>query len=208
MFNNKQFAGLVAGVALATLSTGALASGTGHVCPQPSMCEPHFYVGAGLGYGDLHWDNTNVAGASYRDGTFVPNVYAGYALNDYAAIQGGFTYFTDGRISVAGANTNVRTYALDLVGRINVPVPMADGFKLFAVAGVSYLNSRFSNTNPGGNQTRSHFGVTYGAGGSYRVMDNVDIVAKWQRFAGNGRFGTDYQPFADSFTVGGEYHFS
>ena len=211
MFNKNVLLGTVAGAAIAFASIG-YADGISHVCPHHSIGEPHFYVGAGIGYGDAHLDNASSLGFNVKDGTMSANIYAGYAFNDFIAAQLGYTYFNNGRLTVGPTSATVNTYAIDFVGRLTVPVPYFTPLKAFALLGVSYLNESTDRAVgirpviPAGQD--GHFGVSYGAGLSYRIVNHLDLIAKWQRFSGEGMNNNFYSPIADSFTIGGEYHFA
>ena len=199
-------------LALAGLFTAplALADGVSHACPPEDMGTHHFYAGVLFGYGDTHWgDNGTLRTDS---SAFVPKGYVGFSWNKYLAAQAGFTYFTDSIVRGPGLfRGEFRNYAVDAVARLTVPFLTFEGVHAFGVLGVAYTHAqaaiRLLNVpTTFGNFNRTHFGVTYGAGLSYKMFSNVNLILQWQRYPGQGRVGNDFQPYMDSVSLGAEFH--
>lgn len=153
------------------------------------------YIGAQLGLGDNRWYdeyNPSVAGG----------VNAGYDFNQYIAAELGYNYLGD-------------TQAVDLVGKIHVPV--IDNFGLFAKTGVGYLR------RTGGYSSAGNVNLVYGFGGDYKITPHLITDVSFTRFNGNSKesfnylnnyFNTyslsykNYLPNADLYAVGLTYKFN
>lgn len=225
----------VALAALGLSSTAALAS------VNSTSSNPNVYVGLQAGYGDTNWSDTDVAynqntqfGLKSKDGVFAGRIFTGYNFNQYLAVEGGYTYFGNTKTTltvpatVASNNANIlpltsgtvdgtittKTYGLDLVGRINVPV--TDGFGLYAKAGPGYLHSSLSGM--GASTTSKNVDLVFGGGADYQIGQNLVADVSFTRFNGNhnlsdfsklasGKSG-GYQPNADLYAVGLAYKFN
>ena len=211
MLNKKLILGTVAGAVLA-FTTGSFASGVAHACPPVDHGQPHFYFGAGAGYGNQHWNNQyNSAVMDAHPNAFAGQVFGGYAFNNFLSVQGDATLLTHTSFTLNGQNgeTKEKTYALDLVGRLTVPpMPGATNLRFFGFVGPSLLRTELQGVVPAGmKEDRNHFGVTYGAGATYKTSQNCSLFVKWQRFGGNGINSLNqFQASVDVFLIGGEYH--
>lgn len=209
-------------VAMAALSVGSAAFA--------SSGNPDIYVGGALGYGDTHWGNFNpifnntlfqnatsnigLPAVSISDTGFGATAYAGYDFNQYLAVQAGYVYFPNAEFKVQGfPNVDVKTYGLDLLGKVMVPV--AGNLGLFAEAGPGYLHSSVSvpATIAGvigvtGTASTSNVDLVYGFGADYAITPNLVADVSFTRFSGHSEFDTDYQPDADLYAAGLAYHFN
>ena len=186
------------------------------------------YLGLEGGYGITNWKNLGdmngfelyPAGIALlqtsnvtNNNGFVGRVFAGYQINKYFAVEGGYSYFFNKAKSsynwvyantstiVAGTVTDeVKTQAFDLL--LKVIAPVVDSFDLYAKVGPSYMMSKHtvtSNTN--------NFGVTFGAGADYAITPNVIANVEWLRNSGSSKWDNKYQPNTDAFMLGLRYKF-
>lgn len=181
---------------------------------------PDIYVGGQLGYGDTHWNNiSGIANDSFlgnsvniSDDGLAAGAYAGYDINQYFAVEGGYVYFprtkvtTNSVVSVIPPQSfsdtaSLDTYGLDAVGKITVPVVCNLG--VFAKAGVGYLHTSSNDFGSTGNVN-----LVYGFGAQYQVVQNLFADVSFTRFNGDSKFNDHYQPDADLYAAGLSYKFN
>lgn len=171
------------------------------------------YVGASAGYADTHWDNLNggmsaVGLSGFSHTGFGGSVYAGYDFNQYLAVQAGYVYFPNAKLSVLGNSATIKTYGVDALGKITVPV--TGNLGLFAEAGPGYLHSSASASGNGFSVSGSNGNVNlvYGFGANYAFTPNLVADVSFTRFNGHDRLDNNYQPNADLYAVGLAYKFN
>lgn len=206
------------------LSSAALAS---VATTSTTATDSGIYLGVQAGYGDTNWNDikgSNDAGfanvsTSVKDTGFAGRLFAGYDFNQYLAVEGGYTYFPNSDITntfqtsainfggiVVPASTEtdkytIKTYGLDLVGRINVPV--YQNFGLYAKAGPGYLHTSGFGGNVG------NVDLVYGFGADYKITDHLIADASFTRFNGDHQLNSSsYQPNADLYALGLAYKFN
>ncbi len=205
MFHKKTLAVTIAGVVALGLSSAAFANGGTYSAPPAPKSDSALYFGLGLGLGDTSWSNVE-SDANIKDIDdvgFAFRLYGGYQFNKYFSAELGYAHWaeTDVKYYVA-SETNIKTYALDLSGKMTVPVAM--GFGVYAKLGGAYLHS---SSTANGDSTGT-FNVLYGAGVSYDIMPNLVADASWTRYNGHAKLSANsYQPDADLYLLGFTYKF-
>lgn len=207
---------VVSAVAVLGLTSAAFAGGLPEEMPAApvaaSTSDTGIYLGLQGGFGMTNWKNmenvsTDVLDLTsvHKDNGVVGRVFAGYDINRYFAIEGGYSYFfnkANFNTKNAGTTGNIKTMAFDLMGKGKLPV--VDSFDLYAKLGVNYLMSRgdMFEANP------NNFNVAYGAGADYCITPNVIANLEWLRLNGNAKINNDkYQPSTDAFMIGLRYKF-
>jgi len=177
------------------------------------------YLGLQGGLGMTNWQNTEeikstfdniftVAESAHGTNGFASRIFAGYDINKYFAIEGGFSYFfsqayLSGTENAVPVNSpDIQTRAFDLLGKGKVPI--ADKFDLYAKLGANVLMHywpKWCNT--------VNVNVTFGAGIDYHITSNVSANFEWLRFNGHDRIvdADKYQPSTDMFMLGLRYKF-
>ena len=222
---------LLAVSAIAALGFGTLAQAGGFP-DEMTMAAPMaygssdqgIYVGLSGGYGMTNWKQEDVIHKSSNHDGFVGRLFLGYDLNQYFAIEAGYTYFFNRptfKIIATNVQTNKikRIHVIDLVGKIKAP--LTDEVNLYAKLGANYLMTTFdradgtSQTYPSGNKSNHYaLNITYGAGLDYAITPNIYANIEWMRFNGRstnvavttGVFDK-YQPYHDIFMIGIRYKF-
>lgn len=197
----------------------------------PQNYTPGFYIGAGAG-----WANAD-SGAGLRDAlTYLYNVdsvsfankdideggwvggrgYIGYSFNPYVGVEAGFTYFPSNKYIGTGSgpinytfNLRQRTYAIDMVGKLTLPLGKLDcilaNWSVFGRAGGAYVNNEFSGSiiingmNQQNTNAREKIRPTFGLGISYDITNNIGIDASWMTIISNDRLNT-------AEVLSGQYH--
>jgi len=166
MIKKCSIAALMAGVVSAVHATGAGG-----------------YFGLMLGQTNLHGENQTFTLEPGETGTVKPDgkgigtrLFAGYNMNQYAAIEGGFTYYSSMKYNTTLVSNNVKTRAasFDLLGK--GMLPLADsGFGVFGKLGGAYLNSKTTGSVEGislPSSSSSSFRPVVGVGVSYDMTQN------------------------------------
>ena len=205
MFHKKTLAVAIAGIVALSLSSAALANGGSYAAPPAPKSDSAIYVGLGLGFGDTSWNDVkNITGVNgdIDDVGFAFHAYGGYQFNKYFAAELGYTHWAETDVNYfGGSESNIRTYAVDISGKMMVPVTM--GIGVFAKLGAAYLHA--SETVSG--NSKGALNVLYGAGLSYEVMPNLVANLSWTRYNGSAKLGDNYQPDADLYALGIMYKF-
>jgi len=105
--------------------------------------------------------------------------FAGYQVNKYLAVEGGFQYF-----GMFGRNSQgVSTTALDLLAVGSYPV--LEQLSVYARAG-GYFASMKSKPN-----SEDNMGFTYSVGAEYALSKELGLRGDWQRYnkVGGGNLG-------------------
>ena len=126
------------------------------------------YVGAQLGYGDVHQFHDDDHG---KDTGVAGRLFAGYQFNDYFATEMGWSKFSNATASYsysdaynsANAKATIKTDALDLV--VKGILPVTSEVKVYGKLGAAYVMSR-------GNAKVS-YSTIYGNGSDSYMKPNV-----------------------------------
>jgi len=217
---------VVSAVAVLGLTSAAFAGGLPEEMPAAPVAassnDTGIYLGLQGGWGLTNWKNAeNITDPDYgygvlgvhKDNGVVGRVFAGYDINRYFAIEGGYSYFFNkvnfsyfDAATTNGTTGDIKTMAFDLMGKGKLPV--VDGFDLYAKLGMDCLMSRESGFASYSSDNANNFNVAYGAGMDYSITPNVIANLEWLRLNGNARIcSSKYQPNTDSFMVGLRYKF-
>lgn len=114
-------------------------------------------------------------------------VYAGYQVNKYIGLEGGYVNLNDmaARTTTAAGilRTNVDTdgWTLSAVATL----PLSDKFSVIGKLGAAYLLADIrakTGTNLAQDSGDDSYGPYYGVGVSYALLDNLNLRAEWERF--------------------------
>ena len=152
------------------------------------------YIGAGLGGADVRDFCSQVSGAcDKKDGTW--NVFAGYQVNRYFAVEAGYSDFgsasTSG-ITGGGAGVTIRekTKAFELVAVGMLPI--GQHFSVYGKVG-GYRYDSDGSASGAFSTTASDKGteLTFGVGAQYDFDGRIAVRAEAQRYydAGSGLLG-------------------
>lgn len=225
--------------ALAAVSALGLTSAAAFANSSNVNSNPDVYVGIQGGYGNTHWNDANIPADFFYDPTegatdlntglsdfgfpgsravsfdhsgIAGRIFAGYDFNQYFAVETGYTLFSKANMKVGGRKIgSVKTYGIDLLGKITVPV--VDNFGVYAKAGPGYLHSTGSSAllGRGAIDTGSvdNIDLVYGFGAQYAFMPNLVADVSFTRYNGNHKiFNKNFQPDADLYAVGLAYKFN
>lgn len=157
-----------------------------------------WYLGAGAGQSKAKLDDSSInavltgAGvtAATKDETdFSYKLFAGYQINRYFAVEGGyfnlgeysFTTTTASAKTLIGSMKNHRGANLDVLGIL----PLGDKFSLFARLGVqsSKTSDLFGGTAVAGfAPSKNKTDYKAGAGAEFDFTKNVGVRAEWERY--------------------------
>lgn len=196
------------------LAAGLVAGGVSFAgaAPMVSGMSNPYYVGIGVNYGakmtDKITDNDGDVLKLNSRGVGA-NVFGGYRVNHYFGVEGGYAYLGQDKYketTVAGVDTNnyVRIknqWNLHFVG--NAYLPVCDWFEPYAFGGVSYSSYEL-NYLGSAKDTNSSFGLIYGAGLQFNVIDQLSVRASYTRqdTASNANFDS-ITPTGGSITADG-----
>ncbi len=232
MLNKKVILGLVAGAVVSAVSSAALAD----VVPGPYAGVQLGYGDNHANYGDSVINNgllvvdpfnsnpidliNETISTSLDHSAFAGRLYAGYDFNRFLAVEAGYTRFSNTNIQITDVVTDsvtnqtiaaskvsghYETQAADAVGKIHAPI--ADGFGLYAKAGVDYLDTKVSIA--GGSASENNVGLVYGLGTDYQISPHLVADISFTRFNGdNDPNSNHYQPNADFYAAGLTYKFN
>ncbi len=145
-----------------------------------------FYFGTMLGVTNLHGQQqtTTLPTTPPTTVTLRPDssgvgirIFMGGNFNNYAGMEGGFTYYSNGKYKTTVVSNNIRTRAgsFDLLGK--AMFPFADtGFSIFGKAGIVYFNANTKGSIGGFSIDRTKTSTVrpeLAAGVSY------DLTARW-----------------------------
>lgn len=203
----------------AVAASAALANGTAYrvapaAAPQGAYNGAGFVLGAQAGYADTHWDNLNESlnafGQTFTTELdskgFAGRLFAGYDFNHYFGAELGYIYLPKVDVKINGDKVgDIKNYAVDLLGKLNAPI--ANGFSVYAKAGVAYLKSSANDNADDNLDSTSHVGPAFGVGLAYQITPQFSADLSWTRYSGEGKLQGDYQPNPDVFLVGVSYKF-
>ena len=177
---------------------------------------PGPYLGGQMGWGRID------EGSGYKQsmgntgttelGTFTGwRAYAGYSFIPFFSVESGYSYYPINTYTGTAATIDVRTYAIDLVGKIILPLkfikPLSH-FSIYGKGGGAYLHTKITNSS---SNTRSNNAIrpTYGAGIIFNFTDNIAVDASWTGVYGRNRInssddvaGGSPVPTCNLFTLG------
>lgn len=158
----------------------------------------NFYVGGDLGYSMIDYDSTLDAIA--EDKLPMLNVYMGYNIDDYYAIEWGGFMTTENDRTVSGVSTDAEEYGVfvDAVGKY----AMEYDFTLLGTVGLQYSKLKVQNTTT--DFSESEIAPRLGAGLEYAVSDNMKVrgMARYVFSDYDGEVGNAVQ-----YTLGMNYAF-
>ncbi len=193
---------------------------------------PGFYIGAQLGPATNAGkeEQAQVMGATtlppettpvtVRTQQFGSSIFMGYKMNNWAAVEGGFTYFSNLRFKQK--DTSVQTCGslsagtknADIVGKFSYTL---SSFEVFTKVGAAFtyysstgsLNPGTATMNPttgqiecGKTQNNTKWSPTYGIGASYDLSQNVAVDLTYSVVNGGNITGN-----IDFLSLGLSYHF-
>lgn len=141
------------------------------------------YFGLMVGESNLNGQNQTITIAPGTSISVKPEgsgvgtrLFAGYGMNEYAAIEGGFTYYSSMTYKSTLVSNNVKTRgaSFDLLGKLMYP--FADtGFGIFGKLGGAYFASKTTGSVSGfsiPSESSSGFRPAVGFGVSYDMTQN------------------------------------
>lgn len=134
----------------------------------------------GLGIGQSDYRDYSATSVSPRSEAW--KAYAGYQINKYVALEGGYVNLNDMTASSGATRTNIATDGWTLGAQLSYPI--TDKFAVTAKIGGAYLLADIKKKT-GTVTVRSGddgYEPNYGVGVRYALLDNVDLRAEWERF--------------------------
>jgi OOP family OmpA-OmpF porin len=205
----------------------ATALGLGAACATSAQAAGNagWYGGASLGRSteqlgggaiDGALGNQGLAGASSLDhhGTSY-NLFAGYQMTPYFAVEGGYVnlgrFDFSSAVSAPTADTVSGRYEAKGVDAAAVGIlPFADKWSAFGKAGLLYAKTSLEAGSTGAVAVSEahHWGTSplLGAGIGYDLTRNVSLRAEWDRYFSVGDSSTGKGDI-DQYTVGVAYRF-
>lgn len=187
-----------AALALGVFSIADALAQQRRAAPAPTRAEPAWYVGAGIGIGDIKVndaDYNQVSGAttsSFNADSSHPiaRIFGGYRLHRNLSMELGYgtfgTYGARREFSVpAGAMTTkvkVSGFTFHVVGWL----PLSDPLSVFAKVGyfANTIKTDADVTVPGlsaPDVKRNEINLAYGLGLQYDVTRNISLRAEWEQ---------------------------
>jgi len=183
-----------------------------------------FYVGLQAGYAQTWWKNLdnisevapfNFTGSS---GDYAGRALFGYDFNEFFALELGVAYFRGDEISATDKTTgaqfysqNMKAYAIDLVGKI--ALPLDNGFRVYTKFGAQYFHSAqaplFFDVAPFivDDPDRRNVQMLFGIGVAYAVTQAFFVDLSWTYYRGDEDLGEKYLPGTDFYAFGITYKF-
>lgn len=168
----KVVVSFVSAAALATITVG-MAAGTNSMAAsdQFSSNPAGIYIDGNLGYGKFNAKNSGIPAKELRGFTWSGDV--GYQVNQYAAIEAGYTRFHDIKGTSYGVPGKATLYGIDLMAKGIMPIN--EQFNVFAKAGAMNL---YLKSSPSGMPSvkRTRVVPAFGLGTAYNVTQNVALT--------------------------------
>lgn len=183
-----------------------------------------FYVGAGVGFNDTDLNGDDVDSAlaaegftsatSIDDGSLGFQVFAGYEINQYFAIEGGWTDLgkaeSDSDISAPSVGTAQTEMEVDgfKLG-LQAGTEVTKNFSVFANLGMFFWDAEYdSSAQIGGEIVRMSTDddgtdLYFGLGAEYAINEALGVRGEWNRYTLNGDTDTDI----DQFSINAIYRF-
>lgn len=195
MYNMKRLSNVASAAILLFVSLNAAAN-------QYSPYTSRFYLGGEIGYGDLHYKNSEFAeGFSNVDDTgLAGRIFLGFDINRYIGFEVGYTAYSNPEFKIADTNTDFNQGSLDLLGKVSLPVSC--DLSVHAKAGVAYVHrddlsvhvdNVIVKSEESDDQTRPVLGVGLSYAFNPRVSGEIDFART---------FGTSDLEDADFYGVG------
>lgn len=137
---------------------------------------------------------------SYDDKDFAYKVFAGYQINQYFGVEGGFTdlgsYEATPSTATDTGHAKIDTYSLNLFAVGTAPI--TDRFSGFAKLGLSRNHSKmkFNSSGVSFNATDSgsdsRYSVAWGWGLSADIADNISARVEYEDFGKAGESNGDF----------------
>ena len=168
----KVVVSFVSAAALATITVG-MAAGTNSMAAsdQFSSNPAGIYVDGNLGYGKFNAKNSGMPAKDLRG--FAWSGDLGYQVNQYAAVEVGYTRFHDMNGTSYGKPGKATLYGIDLMAKGIMPIN--EQFNVFAKAGAMNL---YLKASPSGMPSvkRTRVVPAFGLGTAYNVTQNVALT--------------------------------
>lgn len=135
----------------------------------------------GLGVGQSNYRDYPAASANTRSEGW--KVYGGYQFNDYVALEGGYVNLNDMTAVTGAVRTNIATEAWTLGAVLSYPV--TNKLAVTGKFGYAYMQGDTRTKNGAALTARTSqddYEPNYGVGVSYKVFDNLNLRAEWERF--------------------------
>lgn len=139
----------------------------------------HWY--GGFGFGQSHYRDYSATSISPRSEAW--KAYAGYQINKYVALEGGYVNLNDMTAVTGSTRTNIATDGWTL--GVLLSYPITDKFAVTGKIGGAYLLADVNKKTGAGLVVRSgddSYEPNYGVGVRYALLDNLDLRAEWERF--------------------------
>lgn len=136
---------------------------------------------AGLGVGQSRYRDFAATSANTRTEGW--KVYGGYQFNKYFALEGGYVNLNDMTARTGTVTTNIDTDAWTLGAVLSYPV--TDKISVMGKVGAAYMLADVNMKAGAALTVRTGddgYEPNYGLGVSYKVFDNLDLRAEWERF--------------------------
>lgn len=189
-------------------------------CLQAYAVAPGFYIGLMAGPAkngakdqQAQIEDSNLTTTAVPASTqFGSRLFMGYKVNNYAAVEGGLTYFSSINFDTKGVSTcgaaKANVYNFDIVGKGSIP--FTSYFDAFFTAGMAVNYQRISGAlNPatmpgecGQKSKQTNFKPTYGLGASYNLSQSWVAEVSWTRIMEG-----DVIKRMDLLGIGISYHF-
>lgn len=215
------------GLSSTVLANGSMAAPVAAASCPVSDYSPGIYVGLQGGWADSgieaqkgnvqiddsNYPNIHVFRLDVSDEFGVAGrVFVGYDINKYFAVETGY-FLTSQKTKLKADGldaADIRTQAIDLVGKLKAPI--MNNFGLYAKLGPGYLMQHYDGHDKFQPNQPDHdkFDVVYGAGAYYTFASNWTIDLSWTRYnSGETKTSDDkWQPNVDFYALGISYKFN
>jgi len=149
----------------------------------------------------------------------------GYSFIPFFSVEGSYNYYPENNYSdTNNYSINVKTYAIDLVGKVIVPLAILNEslyrLGIYGKFGGAYLNTKINSTIAGGSKKQSNNSIrpTYGFGITFSFTDNIALEGSFSSICGKNRVNSysgdatllaaNPTPSANLFALGLYYKFT
>jgi OOP family OmpA-OmpF porin len=192
------------------LSLLAPAAAHAQTSGMPLEMDSGAYAGLGLGRSEAR-DFCTTLGGACDSKAMTWNLFAGYKLNRYFAVEGGYSDFgkakTSGFVGGVASSVTSETTAAELVA-VGF-LPLTEQFSFYAKGGFFRYDSDGSATGAlAGTSSDKGTELTFGLGAEYGLAHGLGLRLEWQRYLSVGS-GILNLPKADISVVrvGARYRF-